>query len=62
MFFNHYRGLKEHLLEILPRLLEADPKKGMKFDELFQAMEKIKEMKVGEEDLSDVPLQVSTMR
>ncbi|XP_028410870.1 serine/threonine-protein kinase TBK1-like [Dendronephthya gigantea] len=40
------QGLKEHLLKILPRLLETDPNKGMKFDELFQAMEKIKAMKV----------------
>jgi hypothetical protein len=44
--FHIFRGLKEHIVIILARLLEADPSQGMKFDELFQAVESIKAMKV----------------
>jgi hypothetical protein len=33
-------------VKILARLLEADPDQGMKFDELFQAVENIRAMKV----------------
>ncbi|XP_046840740.1 serine/threonine-protein kinase TBK1-like [Xenia sp. Carnegie-2017] len=40
------QGLKEILVKILARLLEADVEKGMKFNELFDAVENIKAMKV----------------
>ena len=46
IMFHIFRGLKEHIVIILARLLEADPSQGMKFDELFQAVESIKAMKV----------------
>jgi hypothetical protein len=36
------RGLKEHIVKVLANLLEP----GMKFDDLFQAIENIKAMKV----------------
>ena len=33
-------------MDVLARLLEADPEQGMKFNELFEAVESIKAMKV----------------
>lgn len=39
-------GLKEHMVKILARLLESEPSKAMKFDELFQAVQQNVEMKV----------------
>ena len=46
LFISLNRGLKEHVIKILASLLEADPEQGMKFDDLFQAVEQIKAMKV----------------